>query len=172
MIASSGHLGGYLTFRVYSSGWLARFVPFEPTRRVEKIEGVDVDAACDFANERLKQCPMVAPGNLDAQVLTESNVFRDSRKNSIDLLNDIVRRRRTRYQFGSLRRKKRAKGPDAWEFRYYETVGGSRDRKSMTIGTLDQYRNEAAARPAVAALLLKLNSEAPHAGAGSSLIPI
>jgi integrase len=72
---------------------------------------------------------------------------------------------RTRYQYGGLRKKKRAKGPDAWEFRYYETVGGSRDRKSTTIGTVEQYRNEAAARQAVAALLLKLNSEAPHIGA-------
>jgi integrase len=64
-----------------------------------------------------------------------------------------------------LRKKKRAKGPDAWEFRYYETVGGSRNRKSTTVGTVEQYRNEAAARQAVAALLLKLNSEAPHIGA-------
>src|SRR5208283_511355 len=69
------------------------------------------------------------------------------------------------YQYGGLRKKKRAKGPDAWEFRYYETVGGSRNRKSTTIGTVEQYRNEAAARQAVAALLLKLNSEAPHIGA-------
>ena len=71
---------------------------------------------------------------------------------------------RTRYQFGSLRKKKRAKGPDAWEFRYYESVGGTRHRIHMTVGTVGQYRNEAAARQAVAALLLKLNSEAPQAG--------
>ena len=71
---------------------------------------------------------------------------------------------RTRYQYGGLRKKKRAKGPDAWEFRYYETVGGSRNRKSTTVGTVEQYRNEAAARQGVAALLLKLNSEAPHIG--------
>ena len=29
---------------------------------------------------------------------------------------------RARYQFGSLTRKKRAKGSDAWEFRYYEST--------------------------------------------------
>ena len=71
---------------------------------------------------------------------------------------------RTRYQYGSLRKKKRAKGPDAWEFRYYETVGESRKRRSTTIGTVEEYRNETAVRQAVAALLLKLNSEAPHLG--------
>ena len=69
---------------------------------------------------------------------------------------------RSRYQFGSLRKKRRAKGPDAWEFRFYEQIGKSRKRKHMTVGTVDQYRNEAAARQAVAALLLKLNSEAPR----------
>jgi len=65
----------------------------------------------------------------------------------------------------SLRKKRRAKGPDAWEFRYYETVGQSRQRRSKTIGTVEQYLNNAAARQAVAALLLKLDSEAPPAGA-------
>lgn len=71
---------------------------------------------------------------------------------------------RSRYQFGSLRRKKRAKGPDAWEFRYYEQIGASRQRLHLTVGTVDQYRNESAARQAVGGLLLKLNSEAPRAG--------
>jgi len=72
---------------------------------------------------------------------------------------------RTRYQYGSLRKKERVKGPDAWEFRFYETVGGSRERRTVTIGTVEQYRNEAAARLAVSALLLKLNSEASRARA-------
>jgi integrase len=71
---------------------------------------------------------------------------------------------RARYQYGSLRRKKRAKGPDAWEFRYYDTVGQSRERKSKTVGTVEQYPNKATARQAVSALLLRLNSEAPQAG--------
>ena len=71
---------------------------------------------------------------------------------------------RTRYQYGSLRKKERAKGPDAWEFRYYETIGQSRPRRSATVGTVDQYPNKAAARQAVAGLLLKLNSETPTAG--------
>ena len=67
------------------------------------------------------------------------------------------------YQFGSLVTKKRAKGSNAWEFRYYEsTADGARTRKTCTIGTLDKYKTEAQARKAVEALLLKLNSETPQ----------
>ena len=70
---------------------------------------------------------------------------------------------RARYQFGSLTRKKRAKGSDAWEFRYYEsTETGSRIRKTATVGTLAKYKNKALAQKAVEALLLKLNSETPQ----------
>ena len=70
---------------------------------------------------------------------------------------------RARYQFGSLTRKKRAKGSDAWEFRYYEsTEKGSRLRKTATVGTVDKYKNKALAQKAIEALLLKLNSETPQ----------
>lgn len=70
---------------------------------------------------------------------------------------------RARYQFGSLTRKKRAKGSDAWEFRYYEsTEKGTRIRKTATVGTVDKYKNKALAQKAVEALLLKLNSETPQ----------
>ena len=70
---------------------------------------------------------------------------------------------RARYQFGSLTRKKRAKGSDAWEFRYYEsTEKGIRLRKTATVGTVDKYKNKALAQKAVEALLLKLNSETPQ----------
>ena len=66
------------------------------------------------------------------------------------------------YQFGSLVIKKRAKGADVWEFRYYEDrATGERGRKSCIIGNLDKYRTESQARKAVEALLLKLNSETP-----------
>jgi integrase len=66
------------------------------------------------------------------------------------------------YQFGNLTLKKRAKGSDVWEFRYYEdTVVGARTRKSCIIGKVDKYKTEAQARKAVEALLLKLNSETP-----------
>lgn len=67
------------------------------------------------------------------------------------------------YQFGSLNTKKRAKGADAWEFRYYENAAtGDRTRKTCTIGTVEKYPTEAQARKAVEALLLKLNSETPQ----------
>ena len=70
---------------------------------------------------------------------------------------------RTRYQFGSLRRKKRAKGPDVWEFRYYETINGNRKRVHVTIGTIEKFPTETAARKAVEARLMKLNAESPQA---------
>jgi integrase len=75
---------------------------------------------------------------------------------------------RTRYQFGSVTLKKRAKGADVWEFRYYETqADGTRKRKATFIGTTNQYKNKSDARVAVEALLLKLNEEKPqhHLGA-------
>ena len=75
---------------------------------------------------------------------------------------------RARYQFGSVTLKKRAKGADVWEFRYYETqADGTRKRKATFIGTTNQYKNKSDARVAVEALLLKLNEEKPqhHLGA-------
>jgi integrase len=75
---------------------------------------------------------------------------------------------RTRYQFGSVTLKKRAKGADVWEFRYYETqADNTRKRKATFVGTTNQYKNKSDARVAVEALLLKLNEEKPqhHLGA-------
>jgi integrase len=67
------------------------------------------------------------------------------------------------YQFGNLTRKKRAKGSDTWEFRYYEsTEHGTRRRKSCIVGTVEKYPTKAHAQKAVEALLLKLNSETPQ----------
>ena len=75
---------------------------------------------------------------------------------------------RARYQFGSLQLKKRAKGADAWEFRYYEDVpDGGRSRRAAFIGTLDEFKTEALARKAVEAHLLKLNAERPQHHLGS-----
>lgn len=74
----------------------------------------------------------------------------------------------TRYQFGSVSLKKRAKGADVWEFRYYETqADGTRKRKATFVGTTNQYKNKSEARVAVEALLLRLNEEKPqhHLGA-------
>jgi hypothetical protein len=45
---------GYLTFRLYASGWLVRFTPFgTPPAKQEKIEDVDVLTACRWANDRV-----------------------------------------------------------------------------------------------------------------------
>jgi integrase len=67
------------------------------------------------------------------------------------------------YQFGNLTRKKRAKGRDTWEFRYYEsTEKGGRRRKSCIVGTVEKLPTKAHAQKAVEALLLKLNSETPQ----------
>ncbi len=71
---------------------------------------------------------------------------------------------RTRYQYGSLRTKKRHNGADAWEFRYYfQDSDGKRKRQYATIGTREQYPTQSDARKAVQALLLKLNAETPRA---------
>jgi len=72
---------------------------------------------------------------------------------------------RARYQFGSLTRKKRAKGSDAWEFRYYEsTESGKRERRTATVGTVEKYGTKALAQKAVEALLQN-SIQKPHSSA-------
>ena len=71
---------------------------------------------------------------------------------------------RTRYQYGSLRLRKRERGPDVWEFRYYETDSrGERKRQSVILGDRNLYVTETQARKATQALLLRLNEESPRA---------
>ena len=71
---------------------------------------------------------------------------------------------RTRYQYGSLRLRKRERGPDVWEFRYYETDSqGQRKRQSVILGDRNLYATETQARKATQALLLRLNGESPRA---------
>jgi integrase len=71
---------------------------------------------------------------------------------------------RTRFQYGSLRLRKRERGSDVWEFRYYETnPEGKRIRRSMILGEQALYRTEAEARKATQTLLMQLNEEAPRA---------
>ncbi len=72
---------------------------------------------------------------------------------------------RTRYQYGSLDRKHRETGEEAWEFRYYETDSkGQRQRRAATVGTIVEYPTESAARksPVVQAILLQINAERPQ----------
>ena len=56
---------------------------------------------------------------------------------------------RTRYQYGSLRPRKRERGPDVWEFRYYETdAQGQRKRQSVILRDRNLYATETQARKA------------------------
>ena len=71
---------------------------------------------------------------------------------------------RTRFQYGSLRLRKRERSSDVWEFRYYETgYDGHRIRQSVILGDQTLYRTEADARKATQALLMRLNDDAPRA---------
>jgi len=65
-----------------------------------------------------------------------------------------------RYQNGCISRSVNGSGTPIWIFRWYETqVDGRRIRKKKQIGTLDQFRTEAAAEKAAMGLRLAINSE-------------
>src|SRR6266852_3627472 len=71
--------------------------------------------------------------------------------------------RRTRFQQGSLQIVKRAGGRKAWEYRWYELqADGSRTRRNLMVGSLEQYPNETTAQKAVAALRADINAENPR----------
>lgn len=65
-----------------------------------------------------------------------------------------------RYQRGNLSRKTRKKGPDVWEFRWYDDSGKLR---SKLIGTVEKYPSKKDAERATDALRLEINSELPQA---------
>ena len=71
--------------------------------------------------------------------------------------------RRSRFQQGSLQLVERAGGRKAWEYRWYEIQpDGSRRRRNLVLGTLEQYPNETAAQKAVVALRVDINVESPR----------
>jgi integrase len=73
--------------------------------------------------------------------------------------------KRTRYQFGSVERKARRKGPDVWALRYREhLLDGTNCHKSLIVGTVEQHATESQARRAAQALLLRINVDNPNAG--------
>jgi hypothetical protein len=77
--------------------------------------------------------------------------------------------RRSRFQQGSLRLVERAGNRKAWEYRWYEAQpDGTRRRRNLVLGTLEQYPNETAAQKAVVALRVDINVESPR----TSLAPI
>src|SRR5438309_8716129 len=76
---------------------------------------------------------------------------------------------RQRYQFGSIRKVPRKKGPPAWEFRYREHRNGKTDQKQVTLsGT--RYRTEAQVRRAVEQLILEIQPRtSADPGSGTEL---
>lgn len=64
-----------------------------------------------------------------------------------------------RYKYGTLTRRSRKNGPDAWQFRWTEQG----TPKSVLIGTVDQYPKKADAERAVEYLRIKINAEKPQA---------
>ncbi len=68
--------------------------------------------------------------------------------------------KRQRVQFGWVSLKAREKGPDVWVLRYRENVpDGSSIRRSVAIGTVEEYLNESQARKAALSWLLSMNAE-------------
>jgi hypothetical protein len=65
-----------------------------------------------------------------------------------------------KYQRGNLTLKKRANGPDVWEFRWRDASGTQRSR---LLGTAEQFPAERDAQSAADALRLEINSELPKA---------
>ena len=67
---------------------------------------------------------------------------------------------RARYQHGSIRREKRSHGPVTWTLRWREAKpDGSAKRRSMVIGTVEQYRTKAEAWKACEFLRSTINRE-------------
>ena len=74
--------------------------------------------------------------------------------------------KRQRYQFGSVERKARKKGPDVWALRYREhSLDGTNCHKSLIVGTVAQHATESQARRAAQTLLLRINADNPSARA-------
>lgn len=62
-------------------------------------------------------------------------------------------------QSGSLIRAERQTGPDVWEFRWRELAGnGKRTHRRIVLGSVDRLVDKAAARQAVSALCIDINS--------------
>src|ERR1700674_3074112 len=76
--------------------------------------------------------------------------------------------RRTRFQQGSLQIVKRAGGRNALSISGTKPTDGSRKRRCLIVGSVEQNPNEASAQKAVAALRTDINAENPR----TSLTPI
>jgi integrase len=65
--------------------------------------------------------------------------------------------RRTTYQWGSIQRKPRSKGPDVWVLRYLDRSSGSQKYASRILGTLESLPSKKHAERAAEALRLEIN---------------
>jgi integrase len=73
--------------------------------------------------------------------------------------------RNNRYQEGTIDRVKRAKGPDAWVYRWRELQeDGSRVQRKKTIGDVERFPNRASAKRAVENLRAEINARQEHLG--------
>lgn len=70
--------------------------------------------------------------------------------------------KRTRYQFGWIRRKQRRRGPDVWVWTYRSKApGGNRKENSVIVGTIVQYPSKAEAWKATESLRIAVNTPNP-----------
>lgn len=69
--------------------------------------------------------------------------------------------KRQRVQFGWVCLKQRKKGPSVWILRYRDNLSqGRKKRRSVAIGTIEQFSNESQARKAAFSWLFSMNAEA------------
>jgi integrase len=67
---------------------------------------------------------------------------------------------RPRYQLGFLTRKRRSRGDDVWEFRYYESnATGVRIRRTVTVGSVAAYPRRSDALARIHTLRLRINGD-------------
>jgi integrase len=66
---------------------------------------------------------------------------------------------RTKYQNGCLTREERKAGPDVWIFRWRQQTPDGRVNRKVVVGTLDEFRNKAAAQKAIETLRIEINKE-------------
>src|SRR5690242_1113599 len=69
-------------------------------------------------------------------------------------------KRRTRYQFGNLELSKRRNGPDLWQYRWRDRSGDKVIRRSVMLGTVEEYPTEALALRAAEHWRISVNDEA------------
>jgi integrase len=81
--------------------------------------------------------------------------------------------RRTTYQQGSLKLEERKRGPYVWVFRWWDTgPNGDRVYRKRQVGDLTEYPNETAAKVAIDALRLTINSQSQRKGVSRMTVQI